>query len=200
MSMKILFTAVPAFCVGILLCFPSYAQTPDTMSASEKRAVILEIRELTGVASFSSKQDISKSNLSEALDPIILDDKELSQAQKDALKPVLAESKRRLEKALNDFAADSTIAGPLFEEVFIGLYDEKFTDAELRELVTFYRTPTGRKSALFLYSFIGDLSKAFSKAWSEKFRDFVKSKLDEEVNVLKKKADEAKKTAPPLNG
>jgi|GEM_PF-3521885 len=51
---------------------------------------------------------------------------------------------REVEKAANDFLG-KTLLDPALRRQIIELYERRFTESELLELVEFYKTPLGRK-------------------------------------------------------
>lgn len=194
--MKPLISLCVGACLGMLIAGNADAQTPAPMSAPEKRALILVIRDLTGIGGFKVTNEIKDSNLTDVLRAVINNDKRLSESQKDALKPALNDAIARFEKAVNEFLTDDALSTRLFEDVFVGLYERNFNEAELKELVTFYRTPTGKKAAALSLRFFDDLNKAFTDAWTERLKQLIDTKLKEESDVLKKRVDEVKRVPP----
>lgn len=187
---KLNFTIFTVCLAAMLFCAdPALAQQ---RIFSDKKILIEELRQLTGMQNLVVKQEVSTSNIGDSLMPLVEKDKELTDDQRRELKKQAVEGNERIEKLIRDFMADTTISSQLFDEVFFQLYDKNFTETELREMVVFYRTPTGQKSAKFMSGFINQLSKTYGAAFGQKFREFVTSKLQEEVELLKQKIQEVK--------
>lgn len=181
-----------AICIAIVLFCSSSASAQESVY-SDKKALIKEIQDLTGMKDLSVKQEVSETNIGDALMLIMEKDKELTDAQKQELKKFIIEGKERIEKQIRDYTADKALAAQLFEEVFVQLYDKNFTEAELREMVVFYRTPTGQKSAKFTSNFINQIIKAYKQAFTQKMQDFASLIFKEEAERLKQKIQETKK-------
>jgi len=160
--------------------------------ATEKRNLIQELRDLTGLKKLGVKTGFTSTNIGEVLISIIEKDKELTEAQKQELKKTVVEAQNRLEKQIRDFSEDTTISTQLSEEVSFQLFDNNFTESELREMVVFYRTPTGQKSLKFFSGYTKQLEKAFTEAYSKKLQDFLGAKLQAEIDWLKEKIKELK--------
>jgi hypothetical protein len=175
---------------AVLSCVnPAFAQQSIS---SEKKALIGEIRELTGMKNLAAKTEMTKTNIGNAVLSVLDKDKELTDTQKQELKKFAIEGKDRLEKQIRDFSADKTISSQLFDEAFIQLYDKNFNDRELQEMAAFYRTPTGQKATKFMAGFINQLTKTFSESFGKKVQEFGSSKLEEEIELLKQKIKEMK--------
>jgi hypothetical protein len=158
----------------------------------EKKAMIQEILEITGVTNFRVELKLSSTDIGNALTGLVDGDKELTNAQKEELKKPAFEAKDRLEKILRDYMADTANSDKLYAETSAKVFDSNFTEAELQEMVAFFRTPSGRKAAKFIMGLDGKLSKAYSAAFTEKLREFMTIKLEIEMEQLKQKIKEVK--------
>jgi uncharacterized protein len=171
---------------------PTGQQVGKQTVTPEKKALIREMRELTGFAKMTVKQEMGALSISNILPDIIEKEKELTAAQKQELMKLAEEGKERLNKQIRDFGSDPAFLAEIFEQVSIELFDTNFTEAELREIVAFYRTPTGQKTARFLTAFASKASKAAINIFSQKFKEFINAKISEEVELLKQKIKEVK--------
>lgn len=178
-------------CASFVLCGAATAFSQQVITA-EKRALILELRQLTGTKNLSVQQEIKSTDIGDVLMRIIDADKELNSEQKQDLRKIALAAKDRLEREMRNFMADQTISDQLFEAAFVEQFDKGFTEDELREIVVFYRTPAGQKSAKFLLTVIDKASDSFSKALSKKLSEYVNTKLSEEIERLRKEIQRAK--------
>lgn len=186
------FTVIAVLTAFILFCANSVS-AQNQGSPSQKKALIQEIQELTSMKSLIPETKMSNLNIGDLLLQLVEKDKELAEAQKQELRKPAQEAKERLEKQVIAYSEDSTVIIPMFEEVFFKLYDKTFTEDELREMVVFYRTPTGQKAAKFMRDLVSQLHKDFIAVFTQKFKEFTNSKLQEEWNQLKQKIMEMKK-------
>ena len=94
----------------------------------------------------------------------------------ERVKGILAQTNPTLGKDLDAVAANLRKAyAPRTAELLNNiarLYASRFTEAELKEIVTFYRTPTGKK-VIALEPEVFDDAVADLKSWQEKFSEEV---------------------------
>jgi hypothetical protein len=191
MMKKFNFALFSIFVAVVVLSCSNFAFAQQGIPA-EKKALILEVRDLTGMTNLTAKTGFTSTTVGKALNNVVNSDKDLTGGQKQELQKSITEGTERLENQIREFSEDKAISEQTFEEAFVGLYDKNFTEAELRELVVFYRTPTGKKAAAFMNKFNDQIMKAFSDAFGKKLQDFASSKLEAEVELLKQKIKEMK--------
>ncbi len=102
----------------------------------------------------------------------------------ERVKGMLAQTNPTLGKDLDAVAANlRKMYAPRTAELLNNisrLYASRFTEAELKEIVTFYRTPTGKK-AITLEPEVFDDALADLKSWQEKFSEEVFARFRAEM-------------------
>lgn len=181
----IIFSAIVLF--GVTSAFAQQSISP------EKTALIREVMELTGTDKLGVKTEVSSIDFEQSLLSLIEQDKDLRDSQKQELRKLAAEAHKRVEQQLRGFNADEANSSQLLQEVGIRLFDKNFTEDELRELVVFYRTTAGGKSAKFMMTFVTDLSNAYGEEYSQKIQVFLTTKANEEIELFKARIKEIKK-------
>ncbi len=71
-----------------------------------------------------------------------------------------AETAAIIEDETNQVFYDNMIGNGWFRDMSYGLYSKYFTEAELSEMLTFYKTPTGRKATKVLPSLMEEAAVA----------------------------------------
>jgi hypothetical protein len=66
--------------------------------------------------------------------------------EKEAHDQAVAESFQRVAKRFRVLYAERIQIARILEEIYVPLYDKFYTEAELQDLLAFYRTPTGAKT------------------------------------------------------
>jgi hypothetical protein len=89
------------------------------------------------------------------VEEVVASESDLSVEEKQALRQHLADFDR-FATAFRARFAERIDLGALLESVYVPLYDRYFAETELREIVAFYRTPTGRKMIAVLPSLMQD--------------------------------------------
>ena len=100
-----------------------------------KRALIKELTEVTQVA--NKYAEVSSGMMTEAG---VIDDAERLKVKEEIAGTYGSFS----ERLLNLFFERMSVA-ELIEQIYYPLYDKYFTEGELRDMIAFYRTPTGAK-------------------------------------------------------
>jgi hypothetical protein len=121
----------------------------------------------------------------------------MTDAQKEELRQSVAEATGRVDKIARDFLADKSHIIRLSEEVIYQIYDEAFTESELKELIAFYRTPTGQKAAAFLPSLSSQVQKAFGEVIGPKLQNLIQPGIQTETEQLKQKIKDVKAKKRP---
>ena len=100
-------------------------------------------------------------------------------------------------KLAQDSVADKAQIMELSEQVIYQIYDRAFTESELNELVTFYRTATGKKAAGFLRGLSSQVQKEFGEVIQVKLNNVLQPAIQIEIEKLKQRIKEAKAKEKP---
>lgn len=160
--------------------------------SSDKRDLIAEFRKLTGANNVTGSINFSPDGIREILSSIVAEDKELNDAQRQSLRKSVDEATARVDKTVRGFLNDQTEIAKLSEEVIYRIYDTSFTEAELKEVLAFYRTPSGQKAAVFLPSLSSRVQTEFGPVIQQKLQVLIQPMLQTEIEQLKQKIKDAK--------
>lgn len=187
-NFKLLFicAAITVFCADTLL-----AQHIESISP-EKKALIQEFREVIGMQNITFSADVRSVNIEETFTKIIDSDNELTASQKGELKKEIVGIKERINKQLQTFFEDKAATRQLSETLSIEVYNKNFSESELREMIAFFKTPTGQKAVKFLFSVRTQLQNAFQEGLTKKVQELVGAKIQEEIKQLREKITEMK--------
>jgi hypothetical protein len=161
--------------------------------SSDKRELIAQFRRLTGANTVNGSINFSSNGIHDILWSTVTEDKELTDAQKQTLRQPVDEATARVDKTIRAFLNDQTQIAKLSEEVILRIYDTTFTEAELKELIAFYETPTGQKAALFLPSLSDRVQSEFGPVIQQKVQELMQPKLKSEIEQLKQRIKDIKK-------
>ncbi|MBA3633375.1 MAG: DUF2059 domain-containing protein [Acidobacteria bacterium] len=176
----------------MIAVFGSVSSFAQQTASTDKKSLILEFRKLTGADKVNLRLNFSIAEIQENLLALVEQDKEITDAQKTELKKSAKESGERLDNEVKAFFTDQSKTAPVAEEIIYQLYDKTFTEVELRELITFYRTPTGQKALVFLPSLSSQVQQAFTQAVIPMLQNFIQPKIQAETEQLKQKLKDAK--------
>ncbi len=139
---------------------------------------------VTGMMNFQEEQS------AELMTDIFKDDKVLTPAQREEALKLLKETNDRIGVKAREFFTKTFDFGKFVDEVFVPLYSKHFTDNELRDLIAFYRTPTGQKMISESKEFMNDTLALVSKSLVPAFSAYMKQVADEEFKNMRRKMPE----------
>jgi hypothetical protein len=120
----------------------------------EKRALIADLLEVTetrknALALIDSMNKLTDNQMSDVIWQSMesrSDVRGLTQAQKDELRKKMIEESVRSSKRFRELFSRRIDINQIIEDLFYELYDRHFTEAEIKDLLSFYRSATGKKS------------------------------------------------------
>jgi hypothetical protein len=120
----------------------------------EKRALIAELLEVTdskknALAFYKAMLDQQENQMPDVVWQSLEGSKEiqaLSSDEKARLRKQMLETSTATNKRLRELFSKRIDFTQIVEDIAYNQYSKYFTEAEIRDLVTFYRSPTGKKS------------------------------------------------------
>jgi hypothetical protein len=171
----------------------SYAQQPVI---SEKENLVGKFRKLTGADNVNLGINVSFEEVKDDLLATVDGDTELNTAQKQVLRKSASESYDRLDKELKIFLNDREKITKISETAVFQVYDQAFSEAELKELISFYTTAAGQKALQFLPTLSAQVQKSFQSMLIPKVQEFITPKIKVETDLLKQQIKESKTKKP----
>jgi len=189
------------------------SQQPSQINANkispEKRALISELLEVTeakknALAVFNAMLDENERQMPDIVWQGILNQKELQELDAEARealrKELLAESERLNRRVRELFSAGIDMAR-VVEDVSVDLYDKYFTEDEIKDLIAFYKSHTGKKTTEVLPKMFAESMTNTMDAVKPKVLAIVAQLVNEETERVKKeletKKSPATRTRPP---
>ena len=129
------------------------AKPAATPASAEKRALVKELLDLTNSRQntetlFNAQFDEMEKRLPEIEWQAITslqDFGKLTLAQRNQMRAKLSESTLRMSKRIKTLFVERIDMQQLIEDITLSVYDKHFSVDELRDLVAFYKSPTGKK-------------------------------------------------------
>ena len=181
--------------VLIIMLGVNMAQAQDSISA-EKTALIKELFEATGGK--QNAKDIMSNMIAAQreqskgmIDKLTADFKTSTPAENAKIAKIVDESMERIMTRTQEFLETKFDFDQLVADV-APVYDKHFTADELRDIIAFYRSPTGQKAMKEMPLMMGEMVGALSKNFLPSFMDFLKQTTDEEMAGLMKKLPKKK--------
>jgi hypothetical protein len=172
----------------------------------EKRAVIGELLEVLEVKKqtvtlFNSILDQDQKQMPDFIWQGILSTKagqDLSADSKEELRKKLLADSDRLSKRTRELFLERLDMGQIVEEVSIDVYDKYFTEAELKDLIAFYKTATGKKAIEVMPKMFGESMAKTMEAVKPKALEIMTEMVNEEAERVKREL-QTKKSKQPAN-
>jgi hypothetical protein len=169
----------------------------------EKRALISELLEVTeakknALAVFNAMLDENEKQMPDIVWQGLLNQKEVQELDaeaKEALrKKLLAESERMNKRIRELFSAGIDMAR-VIEDVSVDLYDKYFTEDEIKDLIVFYKSHTGKKTTEVLPKMFGESMTNTMDKIKPKVLEIVAQLVNEETARVKKELETKKSPA-----
>lgn len=119
-----------------------------------------------------------------------IDAKNLDDEQK---KQVAAIVDKRFEQMVKDYETLIQTELPYEKaetEIYIPLFKEVYSEEEIQQLLDFYKSPIGKKSLETTTSILDKASEKTSEQLKPKYQEFVESKIEENIDLMKKEMSE----------
>ncbi len=200
------FTFAYAF-LAVLVLTANAQETLTPQISAEKRALItelLEIIELRKTADelhkgvMEQQRQISRDVILQNIE-VNPEYKELSEPDREKLRKQMLENSDRTDQRVSELITERINFPALMEEISYQLYDKHFTEAEIRDLVTFYRSSTGRKATEVGPKLFAESMELTRIALQPKMREVItiltkeeSERLSKELEALKAETEAAK--------
>ena len=153
----------------LLLCpFAAVAQEPAT---TKKQELIRELLIATDARATAAK--VMNSVLAEmdrqypqTVERLADADPTLTPSQREKVKKSLVEDHSEYSTRLLERIKQRIDMGEVIDSISISLYDKYFTEDELRDLITFYKSPTGKKTLSVMPQFMAESMQGASERLS----------------------------------
>ena len=177
----------------------SFAQqiSTETKISPEKQALIKEYFEITGGRDAVNRSlDAVFANLNNTLPMIISaqieQDSNLTATQKADLQKSMPEMAARMSKRFQEELNRELDFAKVVEEVNYPLLDKFFTVAELKDLIVFYKSPTGQKAISLQPQIYTEATTRLNAVLIPAMQKVMKKVTDEETAEMIKKTKQNK--------
>ena len=193
------------------VCFPhAFGQDPSPSVerpplTSEKRALISQLLEITEAKKTARDFYFAMMDQQEKLGPELAQQalannqqfQELDPEQQEALRKRILDTSERTSKRARELFEQRIDFFKMVEDVSVELYDKYFTEAELRDLVAFYGTSTGKKMVAVTPKLLTESFNLTMEKIKPQMSDIVRILVDEETQRVDREL-EALAPKPPV--
>ena len=164
----------------------SVSNAQQTISP-EKKALIKELLEVTGGHETAEKlvnamlQQMEK-ELPEIVSLMIDNDTRLTPADKEDLKKDATQVALRASKRFKEIFTQRVDVGQIDEDLSYSLYDKYFTEAEIRDLIVFYKSPTGKKSIEVMPALVAESMEKTNEVLLPTIQQIIKEVTEDELS------------------
>jgi len=150
----------------------------------EKRALIKELLEVTEATKLTENVLNTmilqgESNYPQLLSGVQGNGKDIEQNKERIL-----ESRRRFSKRFRELYPQRLNLEQVIQQIYYPLYDKYFTEDELRDLVIFYKSPTGKKSIMVMPQLMQESMQKSNELLNPKLIQLIKEIAEEEKKRL----------------
>lgn len=170
--------------LSALACTAATAQEPPQMSP-EKRALIKELLEITEAT--KNAEAVKNSMLAqqekiipEAFDRALEAEGSLTPAERRVIKNAMVAESAQVMTRLKEALDQKINFAQIVEEISLVVYDRYYTEQELRDLLAFYKSPTGRKTIQIMPQLFADSMQMTVERLNPKLLDALEQFIQEE--------------------
>lgn len=173
-------------CLLVVGCVTG-ANAQQTIS-SEKKALIKEYFEMTG---FRKAQDaLIDITLTQAENQQARESARATNTDKNLTPKQLTDKHQKTEETLKTNKVISEAyrranAPEMVEEIYYPIYDKYFTTDELKDLIAFYKSPTGKKLAKITPQLYVEVTQKFNEVLTRKIQQIYKEMAKEKEPAIK---------------
>lgn len=183
---------VAAICAAFVVNLSAQQTNPVAQEISPvKKALILEYLEVMGVKKNTAEimdmmltfqeQETSKTILA-----LAEKDKELSPEMKKEMADSLVKSSAGMYQRLRAAFNEKLNIGRLMEDTALNVYDKNYSESELREIIAFYKTPTGQKIVSSSPKIMQEVMTVFSEKLTPRMQELIKEISEAEFAEMRK--------------
>ncbi|HXD33366.1 MAG TPA: DUF2059 domain-containing protein [Pyrinomonadaceae bacterium] len=186
-----------------VVAMPTPSPTPEISAA--KRALVEEILDLTN--SREASESMFKAQFDEMqkqMPHIVMESissmpefKKLSAAQQDQVRAKINETSSRTTNRVKELFLQRVDMKKMIENISYTVYDKHFTEEELRDLVIFYKSPTGKKVVAEMPALFAESIAIAGDFIAPKVKEIVEETQKDQTTELTKQIESLIKTPPP---
>ena len=168
------------------------AQTPEPAISAGKRALIKELYTAMNVDRMAEQSaniimDQLNKELPSMLAQVLGDSMELKGKPREEFERALIQSSDRVNARIKELLPQRISWPETMEQIFYPIYDKHFTEEELRDLVVFYKSPTGQKAIRVMPDLLKESMQKSAAIMNPKLIQLINQVLDEEKQRILKK-------------
>jgi len=177
--------------IACLILFPVQSILAQEPSSTKKQELVKELLVVTDSSNTATK--IIESILTEMrkqyprmIESLADADPDLTPAQRQKIKTSSSESYVRFSKTLQERLTQRIDLGKVVSEISYSLYDKYFTEGEVADLISFYKTSTGKKTLSVLPQMYAESIQKTGEKLSPALTELIMEIVTEEKERLKR--------------
>lgn len=190
MKFKNAFSAISFSILLAVLCFQAFGQNAISPQKRELIKELLVVTEATKLAESTSQamfaqmeQEMPKFMKQAMLQQA--DSNKLTAKQRKELEDNYEKTSARIYQRFREKLTGAFNYGELIEQVSLELYDKYFTEDELKDIIAFYKSPTGKKSIKVMPQLVADSMQKSSELVLPKVMNILNEIISEELKTIK---------------
>lgn len=183
--------------LSIAISISAAAQTPAAQNAAPsvsqaKRELIRELYSAMKIDQMAEKSavimlDQLNKQLPTLLAQVLGDSFDLKGKTRDEFEKTLIESAERVNARIKELLPQRINWSGTMEQIFFPIYDKHFTEPELKDLVAFYKSPTGQKAIQVMPDLMKESVEKSTELMNPKMVQLLNEVLEEEKQRILKK-------------
>jgi hypothetical protein len=206
--LKLIWLLILSASLLMITCTSVVAQEPAPNSSTlteQKRALIKELLEVVDVkrsinALYNTMVEEQERNLPDIVWEAVAsmpEVKRLSKADQTVLRAQLAQEAKRIGEHIRELFMKKIDLGKLLEDISYVAYDKYFNEEQLKDLIAFYNSPTGKRTIEVMPALFQESMTQTMEAVRPKLGELMNELLKEEGERIQQTVASYKPKSPP---
>ena len=183
---------------GLILWLCAFGLTANAQAQEpippEKRALIQELLSVTNAqinyeAMIDQMLRLQEEEMTRHIEKVVEEQKGPSPQEREKLRKDMLEKSLRFSRRFRELLPQRIDMKHEVEAVTFPIYSKYFTEQDLRDMISFYKSPAGRKSMEVMPRILADAVQMFQTSLTPKVEALVKEIMDEEKDEEKANRD-----------
>lgn len=187
MKFKNAFSVIGLSIFLVAACCQAFGQNTVSPQKRELIKELLTVTEATKLAENASREMLAQMDreMPKIMKMVLMQDTRLTPEQRKEVEDQIEKSSGAAVKRFGEKLIQKLNYAELLETVSLELYDKYFTEAELKDMIAFYKTPTGKKTIEVMPKLMADIMQKTSELVLPKVMSLINEIMSAEFKIKK---------------
>lgn len=173
--------------IFLIAACQAFGQTAVSPQKRELIKELLTVTEATKLAESASREMLAQMDreMPKIMKMVLMQDTRLTPEERKEIEDQIEKSSGAAVKRFGEKLIQKLNYAELLETVSLEVYDKYFTEAELKDMIAFYKTPTGKKTIEVMPKLMADVMQKTGELVLPKVMSLINEIMTEEFKIKK---------------